>query len=554
MKHTVHNPELTTRLMNGINTVANAVVATMGKGGHNVLFLDDLGALRSTKDGVTVAKSITNLEDPVSDMGATLIREAAAKTAKIAGDGTTTATLLASRMAQDALKRRALGDNAIELKRGMESAKKSIEDYLKKLAHPIKDKDEMKMIALISSNGDEEISNAIVEGIDAVGSDGVVSLEESRYGDTRLEIVQGIQLERGYISHHFITDQGQMQTELVDPLILLVDGRLGRDEDIIKVMEYAGAQGKPLLVIAENIEGNALSILIVNKLRGHLLSCGVKSPEYGDTRTKILEDIAIITRGIVFSEKKGTFPANFNESMSDYLGTARRVVITNESTTIIDGGYTTDDEVRVEHEKNIEKRAIELKEQLDNTRSDYEKQRLQIRLGRLLGGVAVVHVGGRTDMEIKERKDRAEDALYAVYSARETGYIPGGGVALLRSGFSIKAPKFNSLTEEAGWKIVMNAVTSPYTQILSNAGVNDVTIKTMMFDLIQKKDFWTISDIDSQKVVDSREIGVIDPLKVTLTALNQAVGVAEMVLLTDVAIVEKKENKTVNTSDDEIYG
>lgn len=554
MKHTVHNPELTTRLMNGINTVANAVVATMGKGGHNVLFLDDLGALRSTKDGVTVAKSITNLEDPVSDMGATLIREAAAKTAKIAGDGTTTATLLASRMAQDALKRRALGDNAIELKRGMESAKKSIEDYLKKLAHPIKDKDEMKMIALISSNGDEEISNAIVEGIDAVGSDGVVSLEESRYGDTRLEIVQGIQLERGYISHHFITDQGQMQTELVDPLILLVDGRLGRDEDIIKVMEYAGAQGKPLLVIAENIEGNALSILIVNKLRGHLLSCGVKSPEYGDTRTKILEDIAIITRGIVFSEKKGTFPANFNESMSDYLGTARRVVITNESTTIIDGGYTTDDDVRVEHEKNIEKRAIELKEQLDNTRSDYEKQRLQIRLGRLLGGVAVVHVGGRTDMEIKERKDRAEDALYAVYSARETGYIPGGGVALLRSGFSIKAPKFNSLTEEAGWKIVMNAVTSPYTQILSNAGVNDVTIKTMMFDLIQKKDFWTISDIDSQKVVDSREIGVIDPLKVTLTALNQAVGVAEMVLLTDVAIVEKKENKTVNTSDDEIYG
>ena len=518
------------RLVNGINTLADAVTSTLGPNGRNVVYTDGQSVF-STKDGVTVAKNINYLEDPIEELGIKMIKQAAIKTADNAGDGTTTSTLLAQSMVNAGLNHLNNGSNAVEIKRGIDRAvKQLVESLRKELKEDISSEEQLEQVATISANNDPEIGKMIAEAIKKVGREGVVHVEESKTGETYLETVEGMQFERGYKSPYMVTDNNSMTAILNDVYVLIIDKKVSQVKELLPVLESISQQNKSILVIAEDIEGEALAALIVNKARGILKSAAVKAPDFGDRRKLILEDIAILTGGQVISSEKGMKLEKFDSS---WLGQARSVTISKDTTTIVDGKGD---------ETKIGARIDELMEQIELAKTPFEKEKLQERLAKFVGGISIVHVGGNTETEVKERKDRFDDALNATKAAIEEGIVPGGGVALLHMRDLIEV-------NDIGSQIVYEACSAPLKKILSNAGVEQEKIYQIMND-IKSETSWMGYDLQSEKVVNMKEAGIIDPAKVTRTALENAASVAGTILLTECTIVDKPEDK--NSSPD--YG
>jgi chaperonin GroEL len=511
------------RLVNGINTLADAVTSTLGPNGRNVVYTDGQSVF-STKDGVTVAKNINYLEDPIEELGIKMIKQAAIKTADNAGDGTTTSTLLAQSMVNAGLNHLNNGSNAVEIKRGIDRAvKQLVESLRKELKEDISSEEQLEQVATISANNDPEIGKMIAEAMKKVGREGVVHVEESKTGETYLETVEGMQFERGYKSPYMVTDNNSMTAILNDVYVLIIDKKVSQVKELLPVLESISQQNKSILVIAEDIEGEALAALIVNKARGILKSAAVKAPDFGDRRKLILEDIAILTGGQVISSEKGMKLEKFDSS---WLGQARSVTISKDTTTIVDGkGDDT----------KIEARINELMEQIELAKTPFEKEKLQERLAKFVGGISIVHVGGNTETEVKERKDRFDDALHATKAAIEEGIVPGGGVALLHMRDLIEV-------NDIGSQIVYEACSAPLKKILTNAGVEQEKVYQIMND-IKNETSWMGYDLKSEQVVNMKEAGIIDPAKVTRTALENAASVAGTILLTECTIVDKPEEK-----------
>lgn len=533
---TAFNQEVKEKLAKGIKTVADAVGSTLGPYGRNVLFMDEFGGVRSTKDGVTVAKELKDLEDPLENMGAQTVKQASIKTADKAGDGTTTSTVLANELIQKAFISITPNTNVVLVKRGIEAATEEIISGLKQIKREISSEEQIKQVATISANNDEELGTLVAEAMNLVGQDGVVTVEESKTGETSLETVEGIQFDRGYKSMYFVTDNNSMSSTLQDPVILIYDGRLVSVKELLPILEGASQTDSSLLIIAEDIDGEALSTLIVNKMRGLLKVVAVKAPDFGDRRTAVLEDIATVTGGTVVSPEKGMKLDRFN---SDWFGKARVATVTKDTTTIVDGTGATGD---------IENRVAELKEQIGKATSSFEKEHLQERLGKLVGGVAVINIGGATETEIKEKKDRIDDALQATKAALEEGLLPGGGIALLEAREGITQTKTDGEDFNLGKRIAYTACGAPFLKILTNAGIENTS--DIIFSLRQarldngEKGRTFGYDIKTETVTDMFDAGIIDPMKVVRTALSNAVSVAGTILLTECAIYnEPKKDK-----------
>lgn len=524
----------------GIDTLADAVVSTLGPNGRNVLYTGDDGTINSTKDGVTVAKQIVEVEDPLENLGIKLVKQAAIKTADIAGDGTTTSTLLARELVKSGLSRLNDGSNAVEIKRGIDSA---VEIVLKKLSETSEDitsEDQLKQIATISANNDPKVGKLISRAIEKVGKEGVVHIEESKTGETFLETVEGIKFERGYKSPYFVTNNNTMSTSLKDTSILIVNHRITSVKPLLPILDHLSKSATSLLIIAEDIDGEALATLIVNKMRGTLNVCAVKAPEFGDRRKLILEDIATLTGGQVVDPEKGMKLEKFN---FEWLGSARTVTVDKDTTVIIDGGGDED---------SIVSRAEELKKQIDESQTPFEVEKLQSRLANFAGGVAIVHVGGNTETEMRETKDRVDDALHATKAALAEGIVPGGGAALLyaREEICHKMPKKISDDTKFGYELVYKACSKPFEQILINAGYEDLDAKIISSNLLKttETDVWSGYDIKTAKIVNMKDEGIIDPHKVTKQALLNASSIAGTTLLTEVAIVDLPQEES-NTFD-----
>ena len=514
------------KLQNGIDKVNKAVSVTMGPFGRNVLIEKEHGQVASTKDGVTVAKTIV-LEDPIENMAATVIKQAAQKTVDAAGDGTTTSTVLAHSIAEQALQATAYAStNATQVKKGIEEAVKQVVDELKKMSTPIADEKQIKQIATLSANGDEEIGNLVATAIDKVGRDGVVTVEESRTGETSLEVVEGMQFDRGYKSPYMVTDNNTMTAVLDNPLLLIVDGRITQVKDLLPILESVSTQNKSLFIVAEDIDGEALATLIVNKMRGSLKVAAVKAPDFGDRRTLILEDIATLTGGTVVSQQKGMRLDKFNK---DWFGEARTITVGKETTTIVDGKGDT---------AKIEERILELKAQIDKSSSPYEIEKLQERLSKMIGGVAIINVGGGTEIEMKEKKDRLDDALQATKAALDEGILPGAGVALLHARKALTADLDRKDDTAKGASIVFKACGKPFKQILENAG--EETNEWLM-KLLNTEN--TVPDITNNTTTDAFDSGIIDPTKVVRSALENAAAAAVTLLMTECVIHEKPSEK-----------
>ena len=517
-------PEARKKLVTGIDKLANAVTSTLGPNGRNVVIANQGGYPQSTKDGVTVAKSIS-LEDPIEELGVQMVKQATIKTADGAGDGTTTSTLLAQNMVKEGLTSLNNGVNAVTIKREIDAAVKDVVTELRKgISQDISSEDQLEQVATISANNDPEVGKLIATAMQKVGREGVVYIEESKSGDTYLETVEGMQFDRGYKSHFFVTDNNTMTCTLDNPLILIADKKFTAIKELLPLLEAVSSQGKPLFIIAEDIEGEALATLIVNKMRGTIKVAAVKAPDFGDRRKLILEDIALLTGGEVFSTDKGMKLDRFD---SKWFGEARVVTVTKDQTTIIDGKGQPE---------RIETRIEELQQQIEKANSPFEKEKLQERLAKFIGGVAIIHVGGNTETEVKEKKDRVDDALQATKAAIEEGIVPGGGAALIYAREAI----VNRHT--TGGNIVYKACASPFMKILSNAGYTDQE----SFGLINKltgKDNWKGYNITSDKMVNMKEAGIIDPTKVTRTAIENAASVAGTILLTECTVVDKPEDK-----------
>jgi chaperonin GroEL len=533
---TAFNQEVKEKLAKGIKTVADAVGSTLGPYGRNVLFMDEFGGVRSTKDGVTVAKELKELEDPLENMGAQTVKQASIKTADKAGDGTTTSTVLANELIQKAFSSITPNTNVVLVKRGIEAATEEIISSLKQIKREISSEEQIKQVATISANNDEELGALVAEAMNLVGQDGVVTVEESKTGETSLETVEGIQFDRGYKSMYFVTDNNTMSSTLQDPVILIYDGRLVSVKELLPILEGASQTDSSLLIIAEDIDGEALSTLIVNKMRGLLKVVAVKAPDFGDRRTAVLEDIATVTGGTVVSPEKGMKLDRFN---SDWFGKARVATVTKDTTTIVDGTGAVGD---------IENRVSELKEQIGKATSSFEKEHLQERLGKLVGGVAVINIGGATETEIKEKKDRIDDALQATKAALEEGLLPGGGIALLEAREGIIQTKTDGEDFNLGKRIAYAACGAPFLKILTNAGIENTS--DILFSLRQarldkgEKGRTFGYDIKTETVTDMFDAGIIDPMKVVRTALSNAVSVAGTILLTECAIYnEPKKDK-----------
>jgi chaperonin GroEL len=523
----VFNREAKEKLKAGIDKVNKAVSTTMGPFGRNVLIEKEYGQVQSTKDGVSVAKTIT-LEDPIENMAATVIKQAATKTVDAAGDGTTTSTVLAHSIAIQALEATAYAStNATQVKRGIEQAVKEVVDKLKAMSTDITDEKQIKQIATLSANGDEEIGNLVATALDKVGRDGVVTVEESRSGETSLEVVEGLQFDRGYKSPYFVTDNNTMSSVLTDPLLLLVDGRISQVKDLLPILESVSQQQKSLLVIAEDFGDEVLSTLVVNKMRGILKVAAVKAPDFGDRRTLILEDIAALTGGTVVSSTKGMKLDKFNK---DWFGQARTATVGKDTTTVVDGKGDTE---------IIEARILELKAQIDKSSSPYEIEKLQERLAKMVGGVAIINVGGGTEIEMKEKKDRLDDALQATKAALEEGILPGAGVALLHARNSIS--KRENTDFGTGKKIVFEACSKPFEQILINAGEKPSQWEMSIY--IDSNIKSAVPNIEANQLVDAFESGIIDPTKVVRSALQNAAAAAVTLLMTECVIHEKPSGK-----------
>jgi chaperonin GroEL len=517
------------KLQAGIDKVNKAVSVTMGPFGRNVLIEKEHGQVSSTKDGVSVAKTIV-LEDPIENMAATVIKQAAEKTVNAAGDGTTTSTVLAHAIASQALQATAYAStNATQVKRGIEEAVKQVVAELKTMSTPITDEKQIKQIATLSANGDEEIGNLVATAIDKVGRDGVVTVEESRTGETSLEIVEGMQFDRGYKSPYMVTDNNTMTAVLDEPLLLIVDGRITQVKDLLPILESVSQQNKSLFIVAEDIDGEALATLIVNKMRGILKVAAVKAPDFGDRRTLILEDIATLTGGTVVSQQKGMRLDKFNK---DWFGQARTITVGKETTTIVDGkGDAT----------KIEERILELKSQIDKSTSPYEIEKLQERLAKMVGGVAIINVGGGTEIEMKEKKDRLDDALQATKAALDEGILPGAGIALLHARKTLDIS--NKDDKAKGVDIIFKACADPFKQILTNAGEDAQEWWNKIYNQEEKS---IVPDLANNTTADAFESGIIDPTKVVRSALENAAAAAVTLLMTECVIHEKPSEKKNN--------
>jgi chaperonin GroEL len=510
------------RMLRGVNILANAVKVTLGPKGRNVVIEKSFGAPRSTKDGVTVAKEI-ELSDRFENLGAQLIREVASKTNDKAGDGTTTATVLAQAIVVEGLKSVAAGMNPMDLKRGVDKAVVKIIAEIKASSKKVTTNDEIAQVGTISANGDTEVGKMIAEAMAKVGNEGVITVEEAKTAETELDVVEGMQFDRGYLSPYFITNADKMEAVLEDPLILLFEKKLSSLQALLPVLEAVVQSGKPLVIVAEDIEGEALATLVVNKLRGGLRVAAVKAPGFGDRRKAMLEDIATLTGGQVISEDLGIKLENVT---LDMLGRAKKVTITKDDTTIVDG---------VGAKADIEARIGQIKKQIEDTTSDYDKEKLQERLAKLAGGVAVIRVGGSTEVEVKEKKDRVDDALNATRAAVEEGIVPGGGVCLLKASKSLEGLKGDNDDQEAGIAIVRRALQAPIRQIAENAGVEGSIV---VGKILENASATFGFNAQTEEYVDLIAAGIIDPAKVVRTALQDAASVAGLLITTEAAIVE----------------
>jgi len=516
-------------LANGVEKLSNAVTSTLGPAGRNVIIEQDMGNPVSTKDGVTVAKAI-ELKDKVENLGAQIVKQAAIKTADHAGDGTTTSTLLAETILLEGLENLTAGSNAVEVKRGVDQATKDIVDYLESFSKEITDEEQLKQIATISANNDAEVGELISTAMDKVGRDGVVTIEESKTGETYLETVEGIQFDRGYKSPYFVTDNNSMTSILKEPYILIVDKRIQQVKELLPILEAVSQQNKSLLIIADDIDGEALSTLVVNKMRGILACAAVKAPEFGDRKKAIMEDIAVLTGGQVVSTEKGMRLDKFD---SAWLGKANKATISKETTTIIDAKG---------EEESIKQRVESIKSQIDESTSPFEKENLQNRLAKFIGGVAIVHVGGLTEIEMKEKKDRVEDALHATKAALEEGILPGGGIALLNAAMSIVDNKEEG-DRALGYQIISNACERPFFKILENAGLSSEAIFQIEEDIKLKGNEWSGYNPRVDEIVNMFDAGIIDPTKVTRLALENAASVAGTLLITEAVVSKNPEDK-----------
>ena len=515
--------EARNNLVRGIDTLADAVVSTLGPNGRNVVISNSDGP-QSTKDGVTVAKSIS-LKDPNQELGIQLVKQAAIKTAEKAGDGTTTSTLLAREMIKAGLNALNNNENAVEIKRDIDKTVKSVVHNLRtNLSEDISGEKQLEQIATISSNNDKETGKLVATAIEKVGMEGVVHIEESRTGETYLETVEGLQFERGYKSPYFVTDNNSMTAVLDNPLILITEHKLTKVKELLPVLEAVSAQARSLLIIAEDVDQEALATLVVNKMRGTMQVCAVKAPDFGDRRKLILEDIAITTGGQVFSREKGMKLDKFSW---EWFGEARTVTVEKEQTTIVDGKGEVE---------SIEKRIEELQTQIDKATTPFEVEKLQERLAKFVGGVAIIHVGGNTETEMKEKKDRVDDALHATKAAIEEGIVPGGGTALLYASSGLEG-------KTTGAQIVIQSCAKPFNQILVNAGWDEVDGRIMADNLVNSgNDTWTGFDIKTGKKTNMKKAGIIDPTKVARLALENAASIAGTVLLTECTVVDEPQD------------
>ena len=516
------------RMLRGVNILANAVKVTLGPKGRNVVIEKSFGAPRSTKDGVAVAKEI-ELSDKFENLGAQLIREVASKTNDKAGDGTTTATILAQAIVVEGTKSVAAGMNPMDLKRGVDKAVARVVEEIKATSKKVTTNQEIAQVGSISANGDTEIGAMIAKAMQKVGNEGVITVEEAKSLETELDIVEGMQFDRGYLSPYFITNADKMEAVLEDPLILLYEKKLSSLQPLLPVLEAVVQSARPLLIVAEDIEGEALATLVVNKLRGGLRVAAVKAPGFGDRRKAMLEDIATLTGGQLISEDLGIKLENVG---IDMLGKAKKVSITKDDTTIVDGAGAKSD---------IEARISQIKRQIEDTTSDYDKEKLQERLAKLAGGVAIVRVGGSTEVEVKEKKDRVDDALNATRAAVEEGIVSGGGVALLKAGLKLDGLKGENADQDAGIAIVRRALQAPIRQIAENAGVEgSIVVGKVLESKVANYGF----DAQKEEYVDLIAAGIIDPAKVVRTALQDAASVAGLMITTEAAIVEAPKKNT----------
>ena len=514
-------------LLRGVNKLADAVKVTLGPKGRNVMIAKSYGAPAVTKDGVTVAKEV-ELDDHFENMGAQMTREVASKTSDVAGDGTTTATVLAQAIAREGLKVVEAGANPMDVKRGIDQAVESILAAVDKASKKVSGKAEIAQVASISANNDEEIGNLIADAMERVGNDGVITIEESKTAETTLEVVDGMQFDRGYLSPYFVTNPEKMEVSLEDPYILLYDKKIGNMKDLLPILEGVVKTGRPLLIVAEDVEGEALATLVVNKIRGALKVAAVKAPGFGDRRKAMLEDIAILTGGQVVSEETGS---KLEDAGLEVLGTAKTVVIDKDNTTIVGGSG-----------KNaaVKARVAVIKKQIEDTTSDYDREKLQERLAKLAGGVAVIHVGAATEVAMKEKKDRVDDALHATRAAVEEGIVPGGGVALIRAAKTIDLDAIENPDQRTGAKIIVRAAEEPLRQIAANAGLEASVIANKVKE--GKGAFGYNAKTDVYE--DLMKAGVIDPAKVSKSALTNAASIAGLLLTTECVIVDKPEPKT----------
>jgi chaperonin GroEL len=521
-------PEARKQLVTGIDKLADAVVATLGPNGRNVVIANNNGYPQSTKDGVTVAKSIS-LSNNVEEVGASMVKQAAIKTADHAGDGTTTSTLLAREMVKAGLSHLNNGANAVEIKRGIDAAVKQVVKTVRENSEDISSEEQLEQIATISANNDLEVGKLIATSMNKVGREGVVFIEESKSGDTYLETVEGMQFDRGYKSHYFVTDNNSMTCTLEDTLILIADKKFTQVKELLPILEAVSSQNKSLLIIAEDIDNEALATLIVNKVRGTIKVCAVKAPDFGDRRKLLLEDMAIMTGGQVFSEQKGMKLDKFSW---DWFGQSRIITVTKDQTTIVDGKGSAE---------SIQARIEELQQQIEKAQTAYEKEKLQERLAKFVGGVAIIHVGGMTETEMKEKKDRVDDALHATKAAIEEGIVPGGGAALLYAREAIEDANIGS-------KIVYQACGKPFEQILTNAGYDTTKAQMLAMNYPTNETVWEGHDVKTGMIIDMKEAGIIDPAKVTRTALENAASVAGTILLTECVVVDNPDDENSDSN------
>lgn len=538
MIKTEFGTELKNKLLVGINKLNSSVSSTLGPSGRNVIIREDDGVIKITKDGVTVARAFNKLEDPIEDIGAQMIKQVSIRSADKVGDGTTTSTLLATVIVSEGIKAITQGSNAVEVKKGIDKAVSAVVNQLKAMSQDISSEAQIKQVATISANNDTEVGTLIATALDKVGNDGVIAIEESKTGETELEVVEGMMIDRGFKSPYFVTNNSMMNAVLEKPLVFLYDGRISSTAQILPVLQAAAVENQALLIIAEDIEGEALALLVVNKVNNVLKVCAVKAPDFGERRTHVLEDMAVLTGGTVVSATKGNkIDKMKKDEFTALFGKARMVTVTSKDTTIIDGKGTPE---------AIEQRLNDIRGQIDIAKSNFEVEKLQDRLSKLTGGVAIINVGGMSEVELKEKKDRVDDALHATKAALDQGIVPGGGMALINCIDAVKSAEYSNKDQELGSKIVEKALYAPFSTILANAGEENPYQILSNVKTNQKQSMnplWEGYNVKTSEYMDLLAAGVLDPTKVTRSAIENAASVAGTILTTDSTVYHVGESK-----------